>query len=321
MINLPSSVMLKHAFGVGLVVIATGMFASACGTDGPFGEGPAGAGGDGAAAAGGGSVGGNGSGAGTSNGGSGGEGEPMCPHEGPDIVDPNAFELCPSCSGGARCIPNSLIPADQQDQLGDCDADNKCVPDDFIKTGGNFIAQTCTSVAGGEGRCLSVCIPQVADQAALLPQDTCPDHQVCAPCYDPITGEDTGGCSLSCDPGPVEPPVTLPGCCDGVGTCVPRGLVPPDQVDALPQDTCPMDANDYVCTPTVFITDPMFTPPSCITDAIIGGGQPGACLPSCLITGFEGFLTTQSSCADNEKCAPCNNPLTGAPTGACEIGG
>ena len=246
---------------------------------------------------------------------------PMCPHEGPEILDPNTLEVCPMCAGGARCLPNGLIPDEVKGQLGACDATNTCVPDDFIKTGGNFIAQTCASVAGAEGRCISECLPQVAAQANLLPQDICPEFQRCVPCYDPISGEESGACSLSCDPGPAEPPVTLPGCCDGLGTCVPKNLLSPSQADQLPEDSCPTnDGNDYLCAPTAAVEDPNWSPEDCTTDTTIGGGKPGVCLPGCLITGwFEDWATSQSTCPENHKCAPCDYPLTTTSTGACDL--
>jgi hypothetical protein len=296
-------------------VLGFGLFAAllvaACGDEGSDAVAASGAGAGTSAS-------GPGSGGSTTSSGEGGS-EPMCPHEGPDVLDPSTLEVCPMCAGGARCVPASLIPAEYLDQLADCDDTNKCVPDDFIKTNGNFIPQKCTSVAGGEGRCLSQCLGPVAEQAALLPQDICPEFQLCAPCYDPLTGEESGACSLSCDPGPTEPPVMLPKCCGGIGTCVPKALVPPAQADALPQDRCPMDQNDYVCAPDAFISDPNYMPDACVTDTIIGGGEPGVCLPDCLITGWESFLIGQSSCPDDWSCAPCDNPLTGEPTGACDF--
>ena len=252
------------------------------------------------------------------DGGMGGEPEPECPYTGPDILDPETLTVCPNCAGGARCLPNGLVPDDFLSQLEACDGENVCVPDDFIKTGGNFIATTCTSVAGAEGRCLSECIPQVSAQADLLPQDICPEFQKCVPCFDPITGEESGGCALSCDPGPTEPPVTLPTCCEGLGTCVPSDLVPPNQAEQLPEDDCPA-GNDYLCAPTAAITDPNWSPTQCTTTTIIGGGKDGVCLPECLITGWiQNLGTSQSSCPDNHKCAPCTN-LLGSSTGACDL--
>jgi hypothetical protein len=260
---------------------------------------------------------------GSSDGGSGtgGTPEPMCPHMGPDIIDPTTLPACPTtmCAGGARCVPTTLIPPEYLMQLADCDADNKCVPDDFIKTNGNFIPDTCTSIAGAEGRCISECLVAVAAQADMLPADTCPEFQRCAPCYDPITGEATGVCELSCDPGPTQPPVTLPTCCDGLGTCVPAGLVPPEQQMSLPADTCPVDANMYLCAPTQAITDPNWMPEACETDIPLFGGEPGVCLPGCLITGIQGSLVGQSTCPTDYKCAPCDDPFGGGPTGACDL--
>ena len=247
--------------------------------------------------------------------------EPECPHTGDDVLDPTTLPVCPVelCGGGARCLPTSLIPPDFLDQLADCDPDHKCVPDEFIKTGGDFIPTTCTSIAGGEGRCLSECLPELQAQVDSLPPDICPEFQRCAPCFDPVTAEETGACSLSCDPGPTTRPVLLPDCCNGIGTCVPKASIPPEQAEQLPPDSCPMDANDYVCAPDVFVSDPNYMPEPCETEIIIGGGEPGVCLPACLITGFQGSLLGQSTCDDDWKCAPCDDPLTGEPTGACDL--
>jgi hypothetical protein len=244
-----------------------------------------------------------------------------CPHTGPDVIDPTSLEPCPTtvCGGGAHCVPSSLIPADFLSFLGDCAPDNKCVPDEFIKTNGNFIPPTCTSIAGAEGRCLSECLPQLAAQGDFLPVDVCAEFQRCAPCYDPVTGEETGACTLSCDPGPVGQPVTLPDCCGGLGTCVPGSLVPPAQVPFLPQDSCPQDANMFLCAPDVFVIDPNYVPETCETEIPIVGGEPGVCLPQCLLDGIQGQVLGQSSCDDNWKCIPCEDPFSGDPTGACDL--
>ena len=295
---------------VGVVVVLAWL--TACGSDDAVFGGSDGAGGSAA-------VGGTGGAGGASAAGGMGGSEPMCPHEGPDVLDPTGFEVCPMCAGGARCLPSSFIPADAQAQLGDCDATHKCVPDELLKTGGEFIPTTCSSVVGAEGRCLSECLPQVAAQKDLLPQDICPEFQRCVPCFDPVSGDASGACSLSCDPGPSDPPTSLPGCCDGLGTCVPKALLSASQAAQLPQDSCPKDANDFVCAPTAAVEDPNWKPAACITDTTIGGNKPGVCLPKCMITGLGSFLTSQSSCPDNHKCAPCDNPFTGKPTGACDL--
>jgi hypothetical protein len=274
------------------------------------------------------------SGAATSgNGGNGGAGDtggtpattgnggdvPECPHMGDPVVDPESFPPCPNCMEG-HCIPTSLIPPESADQLGDCDAMNKCVPDDLIASGGDFIPPTCMSIAGAEGRCLSECLPDIEAQAAQLPQDTCPAGQRCAPCYDPFTAMATGACTQSCDPGPTQPPVTFPVCCTNHGHCIPSELVPMDQQSQLAEDTCPM-GQGFLCLPDGF-ADMTFVAQPCHTGTIslIFGSEyePGACLPDCL-PATNNFLIGQDDCAAGYKCAPCLEPPGGNPSGACDF--
>ena len=249
--------------------------------------------------------------------------EQECPYEGASPIDPATLPPCPNCSaGGAHCVPASLVPPDVADQLDDCDASNKCVPDYFIETTGLFIAPTCESVAGAEGRCLNKCIPQVAAQADLLPQSSCQTHEVCTPCYDPQTGDPTGACSLSCDPGPVEPPLTLPKCCGGQGTCVPTAAAG-ERADQLGEDSCPQDGGALLCAPDVFVNDPNYKPESCETGLIqtLFGSEyaAGACLPECL-PATDNFLIDQGSCTQpGFVCAPCETPIIGGSTGACDL--
>ena len=319
---------LSRIVGFASTLIAMGTLASACGLAGPP-EGPGdGADSDGGSAGVGGDTG-SGPGSGETTGGengtsgqttTGGGTEPECPHEGPPVLDANTLDVCPTCNGGARCLPSSLVPPEFSDQLGDCDADNKCVPDLFIETGGEFIPPTCDSVGGVEGRCLSECLPQVAEQAANLPQSSCGAYEKCVPCYDPLDGTETGSCSLSCDPGPTEPPQQLPKCCDGIGTCVPSSAVPPDKLDKLQQDVCP--PGDLVCAPDVFVNDPNYSPASCQTSllsSVLGSEYgPGACLPAC-INGVDNFMVQEDGCGAGFKCAPCLEPPFGTPSGACEL--
>jgi hypothetical protein len=249
-----------------------------------------------------------------------------CPYEGPSPLDVNTLPECPNCTwGGAHCLPTGLVPAEFISQLDDCDPDSKCVPDKFIETTGLFIPRSCNSVGGVEGRCLSPCIPQIAEQVNMLSQDICDPWEVCAPCYDPTTGEDTKGCSLSCDPGPVNPPELLPKCCNGVGTCVPPELidnVKPGQSEQLGEDTCPQSGGTLLCAPDVFVNDPSWKPQSCETSLLSGffgeAYGPGACMPDC-IPAVKLFLILQDGCPDGMKCAPCLTPLLNTPTGACEL--
>ncbi|HUH00697.1 MAG TPA: hypothetical protein VML75_01805 [Kofleriaceae bacterium] len=246
----------------------------------------------------------------------GGGAEASCPHEGPPVIDPATLPACTTCGGG-HCLGNALVPADVADRLAACDATSKCVPDELIASAGNAIPETCASVADLEGRCLSRCLPEVEAQAALLPQSTCPATHLCAPCFDPLTGDDTGACRLSCDPGPAGGPETLPACCGGEGTCVPPAAAGAD-ADRLGQDECP---EDLLCAPNVFI-EGMFVPQECTTGFIsllLGPEyEEGRCLPECL-PDVDNFLIGRDGCEEGYKCAPCLNPLTGEPSGACEL--
>ncbi len=265
-------------------------------------------------------TGGAGTGGSTSDGGttSAGGSEPVCPHVGDPVLDPSSL---PSCEGfdTCRCLPSSLIPPDNLDDLADCDANNKCVPDLLIETGGNFIPETCESIAGAEGRCLATCLPAVADQADLLPQSTCAAGERCAPCYDPFDATETGACRQSCDPGPTEDPVTFTRCCGDRGSCIPAGAIPPDDAENLDADTC---GANLLCVPDG-LADGTFMALSCSTSlisSIFGSAyEPGACLPDCL-PATDNFSIRQDGCPDGFKCAPCLDPLNGGdPTGACDF--
>ncbi len=228
---------------------------------------------------------------------------------------PGRFARC--CGGIGSCVPASLVPADQRDQLGpdSCTmAGQLCAPDELSDSSRR--PTMCSSLGGGEGRCLPSCLPDVAAQADRLPRDVCPATHLCAPCYDPISGDDLGTCRLNGDM-PTRPPYTFPGCCAYMGTsrgrCVPMSVVPPADRGSLPQDSC-MSGN--LCVPLPLLADPSHRFPMCTTGGLFGGSR-GACVPSCMVGGLESFLLTRASCAAGELCAPCTNPLTGATTGAC----
>jgi hypothetical protein len=241
-----------------------------------------------------------------------------CPYEGPPLVDPAIFPPCPPevCAAGGHCVDAALVPADQASLLAACDDSSKCVPDAFIATLGNTIAPSCSSVLGYEGRCVSTCIPQVAAQAADLPQDVCASSERCVPCYDPFQVKPTGACTMTCDPGPAEPPpAPLPSCCDGKGTCVPPSLIPAAQQAALAAAGCGTSTAPALCVPNELL-DPSWKPLPCQLEGLFTGGQPGACYPECLGAVQSPFVK-QGSCKPGFRCAPCENPLTGEKTGAC----
>lgn len=227
----------------------------------------------------------------------------------PPVFDPSTL---PTCGADAHCLSSSLItdPAEAS-KLGACptDATALCVPDAFIRTGGKFTPATCKSVGDAEGRCLSTVLPAVAAQAALLPQDTCADAERCAPCFDPLTGDPTGACSLACDTGPTSQPTTLATCCHQRAHCVPTSSIPDDQQSNLDNDSCD---DDQLCVPDQLINaDPIDT---CAANSFILGDYTGVCLSDCLHFGIEAIALAQGDCGSHLKCAPCE--FNGQPTGA-----
>ncbi|MEK6607128.1 MAG: hypothetical protein AABZ30_05640 [Myxococcota bacterium] len=236
------------------------------------------------------------------------------------VADPSAFEPC--CEG-ASCVPGSLVPPEESAALSECDAGEEsgwCIPDLFIETGGIFTLPTCVSIGGLEGRCISMCLPDVGAQSETLPQATCAATERCAPCCDPLSGDETGLCSLACDVGPeascAEKAFDL--CCDdSSGHCIPTELIPDDGEEGLRSsgDTwaCP---EATLCVPDV-LQEPDFAGEPCTEPGIFGfGAYMGVCLPSCLEFGIGGLLLGQADCPAEWTCVPCNDPLTGDPTGA-----
>ena len=240
--------------------------------------------------------------------GSGGE----CVPEDP-VIAPELLPTCDLCAN-ARCVPLSFVPEEQQALLADCGDAGKCVPDLLIETNGNYTLATCRSLNDAEGRCVSTCLPAAAEQADRLPTAGCGTDEVCVPCYDPTTGEDTGACGQGCDPGPTEPPVTFALCCGDLGSCVPSAAIPADQRDLLGPDSCEGDA---LCAP-MDLVDSTFRPPSC--DSI--AGVEGRCLPACLpAVAAQADTLPMDSCAATHLCVPCFDPTTGEATGSCSLNG
>jgi hypothetical protein len=232
------------------------------------------------------------------------------------------FSKCPASICPAQdsvCVQTSFlkqldIPAASIDMLGNCDADNKCVPDVLAEVAGRITLPTCTSLNGAEGRCLSPCVPQVAKQASQLPKDTCTGTDLCAPCYDPRDGKATGACTQGCDKGPTQPAKTFAHCCSDRGFCVPPSLAG-SLASNLLKDTC---STGLLCAPNA-LTDPTFKPKSC---ASLDGAE-GRCLSTCLggAVAQQADRLPTAGCGQDEVCAPCFDPITGKDTSACTING
>ena len=184
------------------------------------------------------------------------------------------------CHSLGVCVEHQSLSEDQRSLLvaDSCAGRSElCAPTAVLSAQG-YVPKTCRSVLQGEGRCLADCMAGLAGQRDKLPRDTCDTHELCAPCFDPITGSATGSCRLGADPGPRELPHTFRGCClDGTGApqgmCVPRSYIPAGA--AATQADC---GAELFCVPRQHIIDPNAKPVECSTD--IRG--PGICLPQCI---------------------------------------
>jgi hypothetical protein len=245
--------------------------------------------------------------------------EISCPHLGDALTDVTAF---PSCAADAHCLPTGLLPAESAAKFDDCDdGESKCIPDYVLETKGNYVPATCESALSSEGRCVSRVMPGLDAKADSLPQDVCTVDELCVPCFDPFTSEPTGACEQGCDAGPTTQPIQLPTCCSGDGLCLPSEELGEEKAGKLGQDTCAQSGGPNVCVPTPFL-NPDYQPYSCIDENLFGPDLPGVCLPECLpaVQGLlTGLLLDQEGCQAEYKCAPCDHPITGKPTGACDL--
>lgn len=121
-----------------------------------------------------------------------------------------ATETC--CGGVGVCVQPGFVAVADGERLGqaDCQADTLvCAPFAWLAdpTRG---PDSCRTPAGHEGRCLPGCLPELQPRLGSLTPQTCEAGYLCAPCYDPLTGEDTRACRFEPDPGPAEePPVPV----------------------------------------------------------------------------------------------------------------
>ncbi|MBI5477962.1 MAG: hypothetical protein HY906_03855 [Deltaproteobacteria bacterium] len=75
--------------------------------------------------------------------------------------------------------------------------------------------------------------------------------------------------------------------------------------------------NDSLCVPDEFSTDANFTPVRCTSIF----GLDGACTSSCLPQVRDAAVKLPKDvCSGNQLCAPCTDPQTDAPSGACDQG-
>lgn len=236
----------------------------------------------------------------------------------PRETDPLAYPACACAKGGAaRCVPAAGIPTGLASQLETCSG-GACVPETIIRSGG-AAPKTCESPFG-EGRCVSLCVPAVADNASALDRGkgaVCADDERCVPCKNPLAnGASTGVCEVGAAPpatcetpaekSPVpalpvadaEAPKALAACCEGHGRCVPRAVVPESARDALDDDDGACVEDQELCVPEELVS-PATPPRTCTVSLPFVGTYQGICVSDC----FDA-LVPSGNCPGDLVCAP-----------------
>lgn len=217
------------------------------------------------------------------------------------LADPNKLNACPSAvcpTGNAHCVGIDN-PTEQQKKLASCGDGTSCVPDKLIRTGGNRPTDKCVVFEGkAEGRCQSLCLPDVEKQKDALEQASCAEDERCVPCFDPRTGKDTGACSGNCDE-PVQAPYKFDECCEGFATCVPAGSVLESKRGNF--KTC--EGTTSLCVPDEYIDNPNYEL-ACQDDM----GAPGACVSSCL-NNVDLVGKVDGQCPTHSLCVPCRSEI------------
>ena len=247
--------------------------------------------------------------------------------------------------GKGYCVDEKIVGSGQKDRLASCSDGTLCVPERQLVTEGRYTPKTCRSVGNLEGRCLSECVPEISRQGELLPRADCDPGERCAPCYDPTKQEDTGACSGGVKPDAVAENAVAVVVCDAVTEPMPNfcsfdyasnPLVQLDKLAACPKSICP--AGGAHCAPTAGIPEDQRArlgdcdaSNKCVPDALLvsgsnvagavcraGGGLEGRCQSTCIKeVADQATVLIRSTCAESELCAPCFDPRTKEPTGAC----
>lgn len=244
-----------------------------------------------------------------------------CVWEGPPSIE---LTTLPHCGPKASCLPSAIVPDEAKAILAECEGGGAtCVPDVFVEKNGKFVLPTCRSLYGAEGRCLTTAIPQVKAVADVLPQSTCEEGHRCLPCYDPFGGKDTTLCAQSCDH-PAEPAKLAPRCCAKQGkergVCLPKNALGQDagaKTSGLLEegDCVKAEPGAYLCVPQE-LAQVDERPASCTGSIPVVGSYRGVCVSDCFADSLATSVLGKGDCADPDtKCAPCENPRDGAPTG------
>jgi hypothetical protein len=246
--------------------------------------------------------------------------------------DESEYVFPECCGGNSVCAPSEAIADEDEDRFiqESCSDDNElCVPKNMAldPLGYGVDLTHCESWGGGEGRCLSECLVDVIGVAATLKPDSngyedgCEPGSLCAPCYDPVTGDLTDACTEAGD-APTEPAYQFQKCCPqgeaGTrGTCIPSALVPSGdrsrlEDDHAVDDVCDVEGQldeDFLCVPTELAIDPdLELPSNCevtVVLIVLPVTLPGLCMPDCFSTRDPNAL--QGDCVNpDEECLPCS---------------
>jgi len=250
----------------------------------------------------------------------------------PDLPSDFLEALPTCCNNKGRCVPEGDSLGSQGDQLPSCEGGGKCAPLAVLQAS-TKPPKACKS-PGGAGVCFPTCIDQIDRLKLVLSQENCDPDERCVPCNTP-GGESTGLCDLgkkkkdepkpeSCKSRPkqkpraelcAEPPtvvdVTKLTPCDA-GHCIPRSAAGEDMVAQL----APCADENYVCAPDKQIaTGGLFTPKTCKS---IGGAE-GRCFSAAIGEVKEqGDRLPKDTCADDERCTPCFDPVSGEALPSCQ---
>lgn len=218
-----------------------------------------------------------------------------------------SFAQC--CGGEGRCVPEQSLlqslSAEERARVGagSCPADSQtlCMPTDWLNSGAPKL-KACRVAGDLEGRCMPGCLPEVAARADNLQQRSCDHDELCVPCYDPLTGEDSKACRLGQDR-PAEPAQQFEQCCGGAGTrhglCLPFELLTASQIDDLPVDSCSKPGTR--CAPRELIDEPY----KLATCSSISTTK-GLCMPECFLPAGVRLLIPRGQCGAPHRCAPCS---------------
>jgi hypothetical protein len=260
---------------------------------------------------------------------------------GPSKLTPDEAAKLSRCTcakgGSARCVPSEKIPASFASHLESCEG-GSCVPDSIL-TGGAAAIRACKA-KGKDGRCLGLCVPQVAKYDSMLGRgdgDVCPEDERCVPCENPMDGTRTGVCELnessasassgSCSAGggnagaaggggagsgagggssdATTPRAGGKDCCSARGKCVGKNDAPASMQGRLTQQEC---ESTEVCAPTESLDGKQ--PVTC------GRGM-GVCVSTCADLDVTEMFSFDPACGMDQRCVPCfMDPFKMIPTNA-----